>query len=70
MNLGGNKEKNLRSLGFNREVDRTKFDLCPLCGQPIKMEDFNNELSRKEYFVSGMCQKCIDDMFGKHPDEF
>ena len=59
MELGKQKEKNLRALGFNEQVDRTKVNLCAICGQVIKMEDFKDELSRREYSISGLCQKCI-----------
>ena len=55
----------MRSMGFDKEVDRTKFNLCPLCGNPIKMEDFKDNLSRKEYGISGMCQNCQNDIFGE-----
>ena len=54
----------MRALGFDKEVDRTKFNLCPICGNPIKMEDFKDDISRKEYGMSGMCQACQDNVFG------
>ncbi|HPI82690.1 MAG TPA: hypothetical protein PK122_05680 [Candidatus Paceibacterota bacterium] len=59
------KKNNLLSLGFDKEVRRIEFGLCPFCGSPILMEDFRNELSRREAQISGMCQKCQDDFFGK-----
>jgi len=64
MNLGKQKEENLKKFGFGEEVKRVKFDLCPLCKMPIKMEDFKDALSRKEYFISGMCQQCQNEIFG------
>lgn len=63
MDLGNTKEDNLKKFGFSDEVKRVKFDLCPFCSQPVKMEDFKNALSRKEYFISGICQKCQDGFF-------
>ena len=44
-----------------------KIDLgqCPTCGKEIKKEDFRNEISKKEFEISGMCQKCQDSVFGK-----
>lgn len=36
---------------------------CPLCNRPIG--EFRDALSRKEYNISGMCQKCQDDIFGE-----
>ena len=65
MDLGDQKEKNLKSVGFDKELTRVKMNLCPFCGQPIKMEDFKDALSRKEYTISGICQKCQDNFFGE-----
>ncbi len=37
-------------------------NVCATCGKPaIKFKD---ELSRKEFSISGMCQKCQDSIFG------
>ena len=42
------------------------FDTCipaPIgCGGPAK--EFTHEISRKEYSITGLCQKCQDDFFG------
>lgn len=39
--------------------------LCPMCGTAInEVDDFKDELSVKEYTISGMCQKCQDELFG------
>lgn len=27
-------------------------------------QEFNDDLSRKEYSISGLCQKCQDEVFG------
>jgi hypothetical protein len=34
---------------------------CALCGQ--NAWEFKDELSKKEYGISGMCQKCQDKVF-------
>jgi hypothetical protein len=34
------------------------------CGKPVSMEDFRDEVSRKEYRISGLCQACQDQFFG------
>lgn len=40
--------------------------VCHICGQVINpWEDFINHLSRKEWEISGMCQKCQDSIFGR-----
>jgi hypothetical protein len=38
---------------------------CPFCKKEIKEEDFPDELSKKEYSVSGLCATCQDLQFGK-----
>ena len=37
--------------------------LCPICSQKIEENDFKDELSRREYSVSGLCQNCQDNTF-------
>lgn len=36
---------------------------CPTCGEPVKPEEFRDELSVKEFRISGMCQSCQDKTF-------
>ena len=47
---------------FPERVELLKKGVCTTCGEPIK--GFRNEISRKEYQISGMCQKCQDSVFG------
>jgi hypothetical protein len=58
-------KNNLRSLGFGKEIDRVEVGLCPWCGLPVNPEDFRDDASRKESKITGMCQECIDEYFGK-----
>lgn len=49
------------------EMDRERrkvISKCPMCGRDIAMKDFRNVLSIREYKISGLCQKCQDDVFG------
>lgn len=40
--------------------------ICVFCKKPIDPDnDFRNEISRKEFEISGICQSCQDDLFGK-----
>lgn len=48
---------------FEKELARVRKGLCPICGEPINEEDFRDDLSRKEYRISGMCQSCQDGFF-------
>jgi len=59
------KKDLLRTMGFNREVDSIELGLCPLCQKMILTEDFKDELSRREFKISGMCQSCQDDVFNQ-----
>lgn len=39
---------------------------CPLCGD--KIGHFKDQLSRREYAISGMCQVCQDSVFSSDND--
>jgi uncharacterized CHY-type Zn-finger protein len=43
-------------------TDSIKNNICVFCGGPA--EEFEDDLSRKEYTISGMCQVCQDNFFG------
>lgn len=58
----------MRAAGFGKEVDAVEHSFCPMCQNPIVMEEFRNTLSVKEYKISGMCQKCQDNIFGEDTD--
>lgn len=46
---------------FNRD-GYIKKDICVACKG--KADRFRNEISTKEYTISGMCQSCQDQTFG------
>lgn len=52
--------------GFSGRTTAIKADRCvdePIgCGKPVG--DFRNDLSEREYRLSGLCQICQDDLFG------
>lgn len=57
-------EKLLTSItGISRE-DANQQAICTWCKKPIDTP-FRNEISKREYQISGFCQKCQDDTFGK-----
>ena len=35
------------------------------CGRENIEEEFRNEISRREYTISGLCQRCQDEVFGE-----
>jgi hypothetical protein len=45
-----------------RAGDRLDRGLCPRCGKPAK-EDFRDDVSRREYLITGLCQSCQDVIF-------
>ena len=58
------KLKMLENLGFTKEVKNVKMGKCPFCSEFVVQGEFNDELSEKEFKISGMCQKCQDKIFG------
>ncbi len=53
----------MKSMGFHKEMENVKNRKCPLCGEKININDFKDPLSIKEFKISGMCQKCQDEVF-------
>lgn len=50
----------MRKAGFQKEMDAVNMGLCPICKKPIIDSEFRDELSKREFRISGLCQKCID----------
>ena len=45
-------------------VNNLKDRKCPTCGAEMKNPKFKDQLSWKEFLISGMCQKCQNEIFG------
>jgi hypothetical protein len=43
------------------------LEICQLCRQPIT--GFRDDLSRREYQISRMCQACMDQAFDEEEDD-
>jgi hypothetical protein len=57
-------KKILIAAGFEKQVKNSKAGKCTWCGSTkVKPEDFKDELSKKEFGISGFCQKCQDETF-------
>jgi hypothetical protein len=54
--MSTNLVKNLEPFG-----SRLRAGLCPTCGGEVV--SFRDELSAREYAISGMCQGCQDSVF-------
>jgi len=55
----------LKKAGFSKEVDLVEEGRCPFCKNVVDLEGFRDELSREEFQISGLCQDCQDETFGK-----
>lgn len=55
----------MKQAGFGKHVEDVENGKCPTCQKPINTTTFRNDLSVKEFQISGMCQKCQDSIFGK-----
>ena len=68
----------MRQAGLGHMVDLVKRGQCPTCQRKISAKDengdskypsgtpFRDELSAKEFKISGMCQKCQDEAFAPY----
>lgn len=59
----------MRAAGFGAEVEMVNKECCPTCCRPIVYSEFKDELSRREFHISGMCQECQDETFNGEEDE-
>ena len=46
--------------GFGKYVDAFDLRSCPLCAKPLNRVDFRDDLSKREFCISGLCQACQD----------
>jgi len=56
-------EKEVLKKLFPEEMKRRENGQCPLCGIVVSLDEFHDELSKKEFKISGLCQKCQDGIF-------
>ena len=54
----------MKSFGFDEQIELVENNICPFCKKQVDMADFRNDISLKEYNISGLCQKCQDNFFG------
>lgn len=52
----------LREL-FPLESLRVMGGNCPFCSKPVNRDDLRDDLSKREFDISGICQACQDDFF-------
>jgi hypothetical protein len=54
--------KDLIEEGFPGTAQAIKDKKCPVCG--LDITKFDDELSQREYEISGLCRECQDSIFG------
>lgn len=57
-------ERALEAL-FPNETKNRREGRCAICGRKVDLASFRDELSRKEFGISGVCQECQDKTFGR-----
>ena len=50
------------TFGIDRKICIT-YDTCTFCAK--EATEFKDELSKKEFSISGLCQICQDEVFGE-----
>lgn len=45
-------------------VSKDIVNVCWYCGEIVNDNSFRDNLSKKEFQISGLCQKCQDIVFG------
>lgn len=59
----------MRSAGFGKEVDEVAFGRCPFCRTIVNMTDFKDDLSLREFQISGLCNSCQDSVFNDEVED-
>ena len=58
------KKRFSRALRFGHKVAMVKERRCPLCALRVDIEEFRNKVFVKEFETTGLCQECLDLVFG------
>jgi hypothetical protein len=53
-----------RILRFGHKVAMVKECKCPLCSLRVDIEEFRNKVFIREFETTGLCQGCLDMVFG------
>ena len=55
---------------FPGAADLIMSGQCVTCGSGrLRNVDFRDDISKKEYSISGMCQACQDSVFGERSED-
>lgn len=50
-------------MSLQEMFERKNDNKCPFCGRDMSDAKFRDELSEREFRISGLCQKCQDEIF-------
>lgn len=48
---------------FPQAIEDYENEICPICRKKVNVTKFKDQLSKKEFAISGMCQTCQDKVF-------
>lgn len=54
----------MKQAGFEKELEKVRQGICPFCNRKVDPLKFQDESSRKEFTISGLCQSCQNEFFG------
>lgn len=49
---------------LSQMLSRKQNGKCPFCGKEVKDDEFRNDISKREFIISGLCQNCQDEIYG------
>ena len=55
----------LEDMGFKEESELVRSQKCPFCKQHVDTNMLRDQISHEEYKISGLCQKCQDEVWGE-----
>ena len=58
------KKRFLKTLKFGHKVPMVNECRCPLCSLRVDIEKFRNKVFIREFETTGLCQGCMDTVFG------
>lgn len=60
----------MTQMGFGQEVEDVHNGICPACKNTVDPTSFRDELSQREFKISGLCQACQDEIFGTSEEDY
>jgi len=64
INMKIERKRFQKALKFRHAVAKGEDCRCPLCALRVDIEEFRNKVFIREFETTGMCQGCLDTVFG------